>query len=115
MIETLLISKPIAPPWHDSGKNLVRDLVRHCPEVAHRVLTTRGFSLDLDHVTEEPLYGKPGAFAPGLLQNARVLARLLRPDRQQVYHFFFAPNPRTSSVARLALTFKRRATVQTII
>lgn len=115
MLETLLISKPIAPPWNDSGKNLVRDLVRHCTSVRHRVLTVRGHSLGLPHVTEEPLYGEPGRFSPSLLQNARVFLRLLRPDRQRVYHFFFAPNPRTSQAGRLALTLKRRATVQTVM
>ena len=29
MPDVLLVSKPIAPPWHDSSKNLVRDLASH--------------------------------------------------------------------------------------
>jgi len=115
MIEVLLVSKPITPPWNDSGKNLVRDLIRHCPDMALHVLTTPGTTFDLDHVTAETVYGATGRFAPGLVQNARVLLRLLRPDRQSIYHFFFAPNPRTSSMARRVTTLKRRTTVQTVM
>ena len=115
MAETLLVSKPLAPPWNDSGKNLVRDLVRHCTDLRHRVLTVRGFSLGLPHVTEEPIYGDSGSFSPSLWQNARVLARLLQPDRQDLYHFFFAPNPRTSGIARIATALKGRKTVQTVM
>jgi phosphatidylinositol alpha-1,6-mannosyltransferase len=112
--EILLVSKPVCPPWNDSGKNLVRDLVEGCRDVRFRVFTRKGVSLGLPHVAEEPLYAGSGAFSPSLRQNARVLARLLRPDRQALYHFFFAPNPRTSLVARAVTRAKRRRTVQTI-
>lgn len=115
MIETLLVSKPIAPPWNDSGKNLVRDLAAHCTTVRLHVLTVPGFSLGLPHVVEEAIYRRPGRFAPGWAQNARALARLLRPDGVGIYHFFYAPNPRTSRAARSVLAMKRRRTVQTVM
>ncbi len=115
MIETLLVSKPIAPPWNDSGKVLVRDLARHCSTVRHHLLTVPGFKLGVPHVVEEAIYRDSGRFSPPTRQNLRVLARLLRPDRIPIYHFFFAPNPRTSAMARAVVRLKKRRSVQTVM
>ncbi len=110
----LMVSKPVAPPWNDSGKKLAHDLAAHCPEINFRLLTTRGTTFPRDNMVAEAIYGAPGHYQPSLLQNARVLLRLLRPDRVPIYHFFFAPNPRSSMIARLALRLKRRRTVHTL-
>jgi len=110
----LMVSKPISPPWTDSSKNLVRDLVLHGRRFHYRVLTTRGQRLGGDGVTSEPLYRDAGRYTPALVQNARVLARLLRPDRTSLAHFFFAPNPRACKAARLALRLRPRLTIQTV-
>jgi glycosyltransferase involved in cell wall biosynthesis len=116
VIETLIVSRPVAPPWNDSGKNLVRDLVTHCTEVQHRVLSVRGFSLDLGHVTEEPIYTSDDAFRPKLADQARVFARLLRPGGRRIVHFVLPwEDERSRRLARVALSFRHQAVVQTLL
>ena len=110
----LMVSKPVAPPWNDSSKNLVKDLVTCGHRFAYRVLVPQGFQLDAPGVTSEPLYRRGSAFSPPLAHNARVLARVLRRDDAALTHFFFAPNPRSSAAARLALALRPRITVQTV-
>jgi glycosyltransferase involved in cell wall biosynthesis len=112
MRETLLISKPIAPPWTDSNKNLVRDLARAFTRTKARVLTPRGVAFD--GAISEPIYDAAGAYAPSRRANARVLARLLMGARADVWHFFFAPNPPTLLAGRTAAALRRVATVHTI-
>lgn len=110
----LMISKPVAPPWNDSSKNLVKDLAQAGRDFSYRVLTPRGYRLAGHQVFSEPIYRDGGRHTPPLRQNLRVLARLLRPDDTQITHFFFAPNPRTALAARLSLVAQRRRTVQTV-
>lgn len=110
----LMVSKPVVPPWNDSAKNLVRDVVRGSRRHRYRVLVTRGARLDADRVTSAEIYGDAGAYTPGLLQNARVLSHLVLGPGADVVHYFFAPNPRTSSIARLVGAVRRRPTIQTV-
>ena len=110
----LMVSKPVTPPWNDSGKNLVRVLATSLRGRQVHVLTTDGAPPLADHVCGEPVYGTPGRFAPSLAANARVFFRLLRPDRLSIYHFFFAPNRRSLAMVKLAMLFKRRHLVHTI-
>ena len=115
MADILLVSKPIVPPWHDSSKNLVRDLatnmVRHVPHV----MSQPGAVLEMPRARIEPLYpNHASAFAPALLDNARVLGRLLAGGSVDLWHFFFAPNPKTSTVGGLAASVRRARTVQTV-
>lgn len=109
-----MVSKPVAPPWNDSSKNLVKDLACAGERYAYRVLTPSGYRLDAPGVASDAIYRDSGRYSPAVLQNVRVLARLLRRDRAAVTHFFFAPNPRTSAAARLALRARPRLTVQTV-
>ncbi|MEK6606251.1 MAG: glycosyltransferase family 4 protein [Myxococcota bacterium] len=119
----LMVSKPIAPPWNDSGKNLVRDLARHGSRYGYRLLTTRAYAEEkrrappngASHLTWEPLYPTRGSFTPALGQNLRVLARLLARDDADIRHFFFAPNPRTVAAARVVQRLRRTRTVQTVM
>lgn len=66
------------------------------------------------NVVAEPVYGSARGYSPPMSESLRVLGRLLRPDRAAIYHFFFAPNPTTNRVARLALGLKRRRVVHTV-
>ncbi len=95
MREALLISKPIAPPWTDSNKNLVRDLARGLTRTRARVMVPEGSTFE--GAVSEPVYRAAGAYAPSRAANARVLARLITGPRADVWHFFFAPNPLTLS------------------
>jgi phosphatidylinositol alpha-1,6-mannosyltransferase len=110
--EVLFVSKPVAPPWNDSNKNLVRDVARGLERYRARVLVPRG--APLEGVLSEPLYAEPGAYAPSRLANARVLTRLLAGPRVDLWHFFFGPNPLTLRAGALAARLRRAKTVHTI-
>ncbi len=103
----LFVSKPVVPPWNDGSKNLVRDLVNHVSRVEPMVMTL-GDRVDLaDHVQAEGVYVRGGGFAPAILDNARVVGRLLRGDAGDLWHFVFAPNPASSYAARAAIAARR--------
>ncbi|MBM4355348.1 MAG: glycosyltransferase family 4 protein [Deltaproteobacteria bacterium] len=107
----LLVSKPVVPPWNDSNRNLVRDLVAGGGRYRYHVLTTPGAGPNQGDAIREPVYSGAGSHSPGLKQNLSVFLRLLKPDSIPFYHFFFAPNRRTSQLVRLALGMKRRRRV----
>jgi len=103
----LFVSKPVVPPWHDGSKNLVRDVASHLTRALPTVLTTPGAAPLGPRVTAEPVYRSSGRFAPGLMANARVLARLSTGDPHDLWHFVFAPNRASSSAARIARGVRR--------
>jgi len=106
----LFVSKPVAPPWHDGSKNLVRDVAAHLERAVPTVMTTdtfAGASTLPDRVRLEAVYKTSGGFSPAMLANARVLARLLRGDPLDVWHFVFAPNPASSGAAFVAKNARR--------
>jgi glycosyltransferase involved in cell wall biosynthesis len=110
----LFISKPMVPPWTDSGKNLARDIAAAGERYQYHVLGTRDAKAPGPNCIVEPIYSESGVYAAGIKQNIPVFKRLMQPDRLPLYHFFFAPNKRTSQVARTVLFFKRRKSVHTI-
>jgi phosphatidylinositol alpha-1,6-mannosyltransferase len=115
MVDVLLVSKPIVPPWHDSSKNLVRDLATNMRRHVPIVLSQAGVRLDMPHARIEPIYASNARrFSPALRDNARVLARLLSGRSGEYWHFFFAPNPKTSTAARVAARLRRARTIQTV-
>ena len=106
----LFVSKPIAPPWHDGSKNLVRDVASHLEHAVPTVMTTEAFAKASSlpsRVRTEGVYRSAGRFSPPLLANARVLARLMQGDPHDLWHFVFAPNPASSGAALLAKTLRR--------
>jgi glycosyltransferase involved in cell wall biosynthesis len=114
MARVLLVSKPVVPPWNDSSKNLARDVAggmqRHSPivmgDASRAWVPPRG--------TLEPVYAGAGRFAPGLAAQLRMLRRLLIGARAELWHFFFAPNPRSSAAARACALLRGAPTVQTV-
>lgn len=104
----LFVSKPIAPPWNDGSKNLVRDVASRLERARPTVMTTPGGPVIGPRVISEELYRDAGRFAPAMTANARVALRLATGDPHDVWHFVFAPNPLSSSVA-LATSRARRA------
>ena len=113
--EIVIVSKPLGPPWNDSGKNLARDIVAHLPGERFRVFVPRGTTLGLPHAAEEGIYRAAGSYATALSQNARLFARLLRPSpRPSLFHFFFAPNPRSSRAARFLRRWRGAPCVQNV-
>lgn len=119
-MRVLLVSKPLAAPWHDSGKNWARDIARYGGDggrITHHVLVPRGADdwAGTPGVVAEPVYGGLGQFAPRGLDNARALGRLLRGCPCELVHFCFAPNPRSNLIARLAMRRQPRPTVHTVL
>ncbi len=57
--------------------------------------------------------GKPSSFSPRLGENLDALRHLLWESRSDLWHFFFAPNRKSSSAARLCAAFRRIPTVHT--
>jgi phosphatidylinositol alpha-1,6-mannosyltransferase len=81
----LFVSKPVAPPWNDSSKNLVRDVASHLSRHAATVMTHAGDEHGLPGVASDAVYATRTAdYAPALADNARVLARLLIGRRHDV-------------------------------
>ena len=120
MSRILLVGKPLEPPWNDSSKNLVRDLALGLTRHRARALGRKGGPRELGRVEIEPIHparakdDSKGAFASGTAEQARVLLRLLAGARADLWHFFFAPNPKTSAVARSAARARRVRTIQTV-
>jgi hypothetical protein len=115
MPRVLFVSKPIAPPFHDGTKCLVRDVAAALQQFSPVVLTTpAGLPLLPPGVTGRAVYGSSGGFAPALADNARAALSLLLGPADDLWHFVFAPNPRTGQVARLLQRVRRLPIVQTV-
>lgn len=116
MPRVLYVSKPVAPPWNDSSKNLVRDLALGLTRYEPAVMTRRGEDHTLGaRVAADAVYPKSaGGFAPGMKDNARVMGRLVLGAAPDLAHFFFAPNPKSSAAGRLATKLRGMPSVHTI-
>lgn len=115
MASILFVSKPIAPPWNDSGKNLVRDLARGLTR--HRATLMVRPESDPNagaSLTRAVYAARSGGFAPALADNARVFSYLLTARGHDLWHFFFAPNRKSNLAGRLATGVRRKRTVHTI-
>lgn len=123
-MRVLFISKPIAPPFQDGTKCLVRDIATRLEEVEPVVLSVPGApALQIRSTRADsprgavrmvPVYANAGSYAPALAQNLRAAAWVLLRSRAEVWHFVFAPNARTSRAGRWLSQRKRRPVVQTI-
>ncbi len=107
MKNVLFVSKPILPPWHDGSKNFVRDLASHLSRTNAVVMSVPGAAKLGPRVTMEPVYRESGSFAPGLMANARVAWRLFYGEPYDLWHFVFAPSPRTTKIAKMAIERRR--------
>jgi glycosyltransferase involved in cell wall biosynthesis len=112
MARILLVSKPLAPPWNDSSKNLARDVAEGMR--THTPIAMGDGTWAPARGTIEPIYSSAGRFTPAFSAQLRVLARLIAGSRADVWHFFFAPNPKSSAAARACAKIRRVHTVQTV-
>jgi glycosyltransferase involved in cell wall biosynthesis len=115
----LFVSKPIAPPFHDGSKCLVRDVAQHLTRVSPIVLSTPGappLSAAAGALPARSVaaYGTPGGFTPAFSANLRAAAWVLLGSRASVWHFVFAPNARTSSAGKWLRRMRGVPVVQTI-
>lgn len=123
MKRVLFVSKAVDPPWNDSSKNLVRDLAGHLEAFSGDLMVgqakARGARVQTQlrghgDVEGRWVYRSAGGFAPGLATQLQTLGYLLREGRSDLWHFFFAPNPRSSEAGRWLSRLRRRPTVQTV-
>lgn len=119
MPEVLIVSKPIAPPFRDGTKCLVRDVATNLERVSPVVMSVKGApplapAAGAQLPRLEPVYAKEREFAPGFLQNARPAVWLLSSRGYRLWHFVFAPNPRTSAIGRILSRLKGARVIQTI-
>ena len=114
--EVLFASKPVAPPWNDSSKNLVRDIAGHLQRHSPVLMGRSGQANPIARGRVEPVYGAAsgGGFAPSARANAGVLRHLLMGRSTDLWHFFFAPNPNSSAAGRLATAIRRVPSVHTV-
>lgn len=114
MAAILFVSKPVVPPWNDSGKNLVRDLA--CNMRRHRAtVMTRAGAPELAPARGMAVYAAhSGGFAPGLADQVRVFAHLLPSRGHAAWHFFFAPNPKSCLAGRVATRLRRLPSLHTL-
>lgn len=115
----LFVSKPIAPPFHDGSKCLVRDVARNLTRVEPIVLSTPGAPPLTAAAGALPVrlvaaYAAPGGFTPAFSANLRAAAWVLLGSRASVWHFVFAPNARTSGAGRVLRRLRRVPVVQTV-
>ncbi len=112
MPDVLFVSKPVAPPWDDGNKNLVRDVATSMQRYRPRVMVPRGSPLR--GVESEGLYASAGEYRPSRWSNARVLARLIGGAQVDLWHFFFAPNRLTLRAGAIARRVRGTPCVHTI-
>jgi phosphatidylinositol alpha-1,6-mannosyltransferase len=110
----LFVSKPVAPPFHDGSKCLVRDVATHLQDITPVVMTSSDGAPLAANVELARVYTGTGHFHPGVRQNLRAAAWLLARAHADLWHFVFAPNPRTSRVGRVLSAVRRVPVVQTV-
>jgi glycosyltransferase involved in cell wall biosynthesis len=125
----LFVSKPIVPPFRDGTKCLVRDVALHVQSVQPIVMSTAN-APPLEQAMLQPAvgsappprvsvlmeraYATSGRYTPSVAENARAALWLLLHAQADVWHFVFAPNPRTSTVARWLRRIRRIPVLQTV-
>jgi glycosyltransferase involved in cell wall biosynthesis len=114
MTEVLFVSKSLVPPWNDSGKNLPRDLARALERYQPTVMVGGESPRELGRAAFARVYTGGVAFAPAVADQARVFAHLLASRTAPLWHFFFAPNPRSCVAGKLATRLRRKRSLHTI-
>lgn len=109
----LFVSKPVVPPYHDGTKCLVRDVATHLEGFHPVVMATPG-AAPLPGVELASVYSDAGHHTPALAENARAALFVARYPGAALWHFVFAPNPKTSVIGRLLRSLRRTPVVQTI-
>lgn len=115
MPEILFVSKPVEPPWNDGSKTMVRDLAGALTRYVPVVMGARSGTFTPASGRIERVYAPGSAgHALGAGDALRVLARLALGARADLWHFFFQPNPRTSSAARAIAAVRARGVIHTV-
>jgi glycosyltransferase involved in cell wall biosynthesis len=116
MREVLFVSKPVAPPWNDSSKNLVRDVAGHLRRHKPLIMGREGQENPIGAGRVARVYRADGtsSFSPRVRDNLDVLCHLLWDADADIWHLFFAPNRRASTAGRFATWLRRAPCVHTV-
>lgn len=116
--EILFVTKPIAPPWNDGTKNLVRDLAEALARdgrVRPLVCGRAGLAPVVRGARTLPVFPAIGSrHALGPLDAARLLRTLVLGSPPSIAHFVAAPTVRAARVARVVVRLRGLRTVQTL-
>ena len=110
----LYVSKAVIPPFRDGSACLVRDLSVAVSQCQPTVMTSPGANPPAEHVHQRAIYPGRSRYAPALRDNLRVLGFLAFEREYDLWHFVFAPNPKSSRAASLLKRLRRKPIVQTI-
>ena len=103
-MRVLLVTKPLSPPWNDSGKVVPRDLAAAGPGRHElHVLTSRGDSYAWpEGVRAHAVYPPATGAGARRLARPRMMAAVWRRRHEfDALHFFFQPHPAAANAARL--------------
>jgi phosphatidylinositol alpha-1,6-mannosyltransferase len=115
MSRVLIVSKPIAPPFSDGTRNLIRDLAAALEPGELELLTPRApLPPPLTTITRRPIYRGRGIHAVGGGDAARLLAHLTLAPLPPILHWFFTPSPVSARLPSLMARFRGRRTVWTL-
>jgi glycosyltransferase involved in cell wall biosynthesis len=98
--QVLFVTKPLAPPWDDSGKVLPYLLAREIRDIRLGVMVPRGQPLAVPGVRSEEIYRRAWSYTVPLRDKLKLMFRLVFRAVPPVVHFFFSPNGPTTAAAR---------------
>lgn len=107
----VLVSRPLGPPWRDGSSKLVMELLSAIAELHVRVRYRAFADPGVDLFSETVDWW---SIPPGPRQNVRIGLSLLTPGEARLYHFFFAPHPLGTAMARASCLASGAVPVQTI-
>ena len=110
----LLVSKAVAPPFHDGAICLVRDLCAGLNRCDATVMSTAEAPAVPGAARHARIYARRSGFSPALRDNVRVLAHLAADRSHELWHFVFAPNPLSSRAGALLRRLRSVPIVQTV-
>ena len=114
-MRVLLVTKPLSPPWNDSGKVVPRDLALAGPGRHElQVLTSRGDPTAWPAgVRAHAVYAAAGR---ARLARPRMMAEVWRRRREfDALHYFFQPHPAGARAARLLSAACRLPAIHTAL
>ena len=116
-MKVLLVTKPLSPPWNDSGKVVPRDLAASGPGRHElHVLTSRGDSAPWPEGVRAHAVYPAGSFGLSRLARPRMMAAVWRRRREfDALHYFFQPHPAAARAARLLSAACRSPAIHTAL
>lgn len=113
-------TRPIAPPWDEASKNMVREIAKHLDHYSITLLTYKGEDdlLDRPSVVYKKIYplGPNNSRKTGSLtlrQKSSFFSSIMFSNAS-IYHFYFTAEIYSSKIIKLIKKFKRGKYLQTI-